>query len=84
MLQIFPLTLLARSFPGLFFGFYASGGLPVIQHISLRIILTTYDKIPWNLARFLTYCHERLLLQQVGGRYRFIHRELLDHFANMK
>jgi hypothetical protein len=67
----------------LFFGFL--GGLfPVIQHLSLRIVLTRHHKIPWNLARFLTYCHERRLLQQIGGRYRFIHRELLDHLAKME
>jgi hypothetical protein len=62
----------------------ATGGIANIQHFSLRIILTTHHKIPWNLARFLTYCHERRLLQQIGGRYRFIHRELLDHFAGME
>jgi hypothetical protein len=62
----------------------ATGGIANIQHFSLRIILTTHHKIPWNLARFLTYCHERRLLQQIGGRYRFIHRELLDHFAKME
>jgi DNA polymerase III delta prime subunit len=64
----------------LFFGFFG-GLLPVIQHLSLRIILTRHYHLPWNLAQFLTYCHERRLLQQIGGRYRFIHRELLDHFA---
>jgi NACHT domain len=58
-----------------------NGGYTVIQYLTLRIILTRHHKIPWNLAQFLTYCHERRLLQQIGGRYRFIHRELLDHFA---
>jgi hypothetical protein len=62
----------------------AGGGLACIQHFRLRIILTCHHKIPWNLARFLTYCHDRRLLQQIGGRYRFIHRELLDHFAAME
>jgi hypothetical protein len=66
----------------LLFGFLG-GLLPVIQHLTLRIILTHYYGLPWNLAQFLTYCHERRLLQQIGGRYRFIHRELLDHFATM-
>jgi hypothetical protein len=35
-------------------------------------------------VRFLIYCHDRRLLQQIGGRDRFIHRELLDHFAGME
>jgi DNA polymerase III delta prime subunit len=64
--------------------FPIGGGKAIIQHICLRIILTRHYGIPWNLARFLTYCHERRLLQQIGGRYRFIHRELLDHFAGME
>lgn len=66
----------------LLFGFYSLK--PVIEHVALRITLTCYYRIPWNLARFLTYCHERRLLQQIGGRYRFIHRELLDHFSSME
>jgi hypothetical protein len=70
-------TLLAAIFLG--------GGKACLQHISLRFLLTFSDRvIPWKLARFLTYCHERRLLQQIGGRYRFIHRELLDHFARME
>jgi hypothetical protein len=52
-----------------------------IQHICLRIVLTQDKKIPWNYARFLNYCHERRLLQRIGGRYRFIHREVRDHFG---
>ncbi|MEH1811708.1 MAG: hypothetical protein V7K26_30785 [Nostoc sp.] len=39
---------------------------------------------PWNYARFLDYCTERLFLQRVAGRYRFIHKLLQDHFAQME
>ncbi len=47
----------------------------------MRIILFLPGReIPWNYARFLSYCVERRLLQRISGRYRFIHRELLDHF----
>ena len=38
---------------------------------------------PWNYARFLDYATERLFLQKVGGGYIFIHRMLLEHFAQM-
>jgi hypothetical protein len=31
----------------------------------------------------LNYCTERLLLQRIGGRYRFMHKLLQDHFANL-
>ena len=44
-------------------------------------ILHRTNAIPWNYARFLNHCTERLLLQRVGGRYRFIHRLVQDRFA---
>jgi hypothetical protein len=58
-------------------------GTTCIQHFTLRCILYRSNYIPWNYARFLDYCTERLLLQRVGGRYRFIHRLLQEHFAAM-
>ncbi len=67
----------------LWFGISLGGGSVLAQHLTLRSILTFADKTPWNYARFLNYCAERRLLQRIGGRYRFIHRELLDHFAEM-
>jgi len=86
--EIVQKSLLQAIIPGmagaLFFGFWSGGGLACIQHLCLRFILTQDRKIPWNYARFLNYCVERRLLQRIGGRYRFIHRELLDHFALSK
>jgi len=77
-------SLLEAIIPGiagaLLFGFLGGGGVACIQHLCLRLILTRDRKSPWNYARFLNYCVERRLLQRIGGRYRFIHRELLDHF----
>jgi Effector-associated domain 10/NACHT domain len=67
-------------FPALFFGFSEGGGRVSWQHLSLRIVLWQ-SGLPWNFARFLNYCGERRLLLRVGGSYRFLHRELLDHFA---
>lgn len=60
------------------------GGITCIQHFTLRLILYFNGYIPWNYARFLDYCTERLFLQRVGGRYRFIHKLLQDHFAQME
>jgi len=68
---------------GLFLGIYRSG-TPVIKHFALRLILYHNGYIPWNYARFLNYCTERLFIQRVGGRYRFIHKMLQDHFAQME
>ncbi|MEW5860002.1 MAG: hypothetical protein AB1861_21880, partial [Cyanobacteriota bacterium] len=58
-------------------------GLPVIQHFALRLILWKSGAIPWNYARFLSYANERRLIKQVGGRYRFVHDLLREHFAKM-
>ncbi|NEU80970.1 NACHT domain-containing protein [Nostoc sp. UIC 10630] len=68
---------------GLYLGL-TFGGLTCIQHFTLRLILYRNGYIPWNYARFLDYCTERLFLQRVGGRYRFIHKLLQDHFAQME
>ena len=58
--------------------------LSLIKHLSLRTTLTFKMKVaPWKYARFLDHCTERLLLQRVGGRYRFIHRLVQEHFAAM-
>ncbi|MEO0455401.1 MAG: NACHT domain-containing protein [Cyanobacteria bacterium P01_A01_bin.114] len=59
------------------------GGKACLQHGSLRWMLYRQGKLPWNLARFLNDCTDRLLLQCVGGRYRFIHQTLQAHFAEM-
>jgi len=57
----------------------------LLKHLCLRITLTFFDRsIPWNYARFLNYCAERRLLQRIGGRYRFIHREVRDHFGKLE
>jgi DNA polymerase III delta prime subunit len=57
--------------------------LPLIKHLSLRLVLWQSGTIPWNYARFLNYCTERLLLQRIGGRYRFMHKLLQEYFAKM-
>ncbi|WP_414755846.1 NACHT domain-containing protein [Anabaena sp. CCY 9910] len=63
---------------------FSGGAKSLIQHFTLRLILYFNGYIPWNYARFLDYCTERMLLQRVGGRYRFIHKLLQDHFAQME
>ena len=61
-----------------------AGGQACIQHFTLRLILYWNGLIPWNYARFLNYATDRIFLQKVGGGYIFIHRMLMEHFANMK
>ncbi len=76
-------SVLSGLYLGLLVGISRSG-TPLIKHFTLRLILYCNGYIPWNYARFLDYCTERLFVQRVGGRYRFIHKMLQDHFAQMK
>ncbi|MGL4502958.1 MAG: NACHT domain-containing protein, partial [Planktothrix sp.] len=50
----------------------------------LRFILGFSGIMPWNITRFLDYCTDRLILQRVGNRYRFIHRLVQEHFAKLE
>ncbi|NEQ16004.1 MAG: hypothetical protein F6K44_20230 [Moorea sp. SIO3E2] len=73
--------LIVASGMAMFFGFLVPGK-PVIQHFVLRLILWGSGSIPWDYADFLSYATERRLIKQVGGRYRFIHDLLREHFAS--
>ncbi|NJL49212.1 MAG: hypothetical protein HC929_19340, partial [Leptolyngbyaceae cyanobacterium SM2_5_2] len=53
------------------------------QHLALRLVLYRANVIPWNYARFLNYGCERFLVQQVGGRYQFVHRLVQEWLAAM-
>jgi ParB-like chromosome segregation protein Spo0J len=56
-------------------------GAACIQHFILRLVLWGQGFAPWHYARFLDYATERMFLQRIGGRYRFIHNLLRDHFG---
>lgn len=60
------------------------GGDACVKHFILRLILCRNGFIPWNYAHFLDYATGRIFLQKVGGGYIFIHRMLLEHFAQME
>ena len=66
----------------LFFALW-EGGLAVVQHYSLRLIFWRNKNMPWNYARFLDYAAERIFLRKVGGGYIFIHRLMMEHFAEL-
>ncbi len=71
---------------GTVFGFGFSmmyGGIAVIQHLTLRLILWRVGYMPFNYARFLDYCHKRILLRKIGGGYIFLHRLLQEYFASL-
>jgi hypothetical protein len=62
-------------------GFLAFGGQDAIQHGVLRMILVRQRYIPRRYDGFLDHSVRLVLLQKVGGGYRFVHRLLQDYFA---
>ena len=75
--------LVAGALGGLCIGLWY-GGLDVIQHYIVRILLWWTGAMPRDYARFLDYTAEELtFVQKVGGGYIFVHRYLLEHFAAM-
>lgn len=55
----------------------------VIEYYIVRIILTSKNIIPWRLVPFLDHCVDLIFLRRVGGGYIFVHRLLMEHFAEM-
>lgn len=59
------------------------GGRSVVKHRALRRTLQRAGLLPRNLVPFLDYCAGYILLDKVGGGYRFIHDVLRDYFADL-
>ena len=69
---------------GLFLGLISSlayGGYACLSHLALRFILQRQGALPWNVAAFLNFATDRLLLHKVGSGYIFVHRFVQDYFA---
>ncbi len=62
-------------------GIYFGGGLACIQHFALRRVLCKSGAIPRDYVDFLDYADKLDLIDRVGGRYRFYHDLLREHFA---
>jgi hypothetical protein len=60
------------------------GGFDVIKHFILRFFLWQRSVGPLNYRRFLDDLVRLVLIQKVGGGYIFIHRLLLDYFAQCR
>src|SRR5207248_3403664 len=79
--------LLCGSFGGTINGLVVgltNGGIACLQHFTLRFLLWRSKCLPWNYPHFLYYAAEHLLLCKVGGGYIFLHRLLLDYFADLE
>jgi hypothetical protein len=59
------------------------GGSAVIKHYALRLILWLSGSTPFKFIKFLDHCAKLIFLKKVGGGYIFIHRMLLDYFAEL-
>jgi hypothetical protein len=59
------------------------GGSAAIKHYALRLILWLNGYTPFNFTKFLDHCARLILLKKVGGGYIFIHRMLLEYFADL-
>ena len=57
------------------------GGMFIIFHLFLRLRLYLDGFIPLELISFLDFCTDHIFLQRVGGGYIFIHRVLMEYFA---
>lgn len=58
------------------------GGTDAIRHTVLRWELRRRRLAPLHLVRFLNYAADHVLLQEMGGAYRFVHMLLRDYFAD--
>jgi hypothetical protein len=68
---------------GLIFGLNR-GGSAVIKHYALRLTLCLNGYTPFRFITFLNTCARLILLKEVGGGYIFVHRTLLEYFAELR
>lgn len=74
--------LLSGLFAGLLLGM-VFGGLAYVQHYLLRWSLASQRALPWRAVPLLEEATRCILLQRVGGGYRFIHPLLQAYFASL-
>jgi hypothetical protein len=82
LLLLFPFYSVDLLFIVLYFALWG-GGIAVIRHYALRFMLWRKRNMPWDYTRFLDYAADRIFLRKVGGGYIFIHRLMMEHFANL-
>ncbi len=69
---------------GFTFGPISKSGEAVVQHVVLHEILQRAGCVPANYAQFLDLAVARVLMRRIGGGYTFIHRYLLEYFADLE
>jgi len=76
------LGLVCGVFVGLIVGLNR-GGAAVVKHYALRLILWRNGYTPLRFVPLLDQCARLVLLKKVGGGYIFVHRMLLEYFADL-
>jgi hypothetical protein len=61
-----------------------AGGRAWLQHLAVRVLLVRNQAAPWGYVGFLDQASDRLFLRKVGGGYVFVHRLLLEYFAELR
>jgi hypothetical protein len=56
---------------------------PIIKYISLYFTLSIFNLIPFGYVKFLNHAVTQRLLQNINGRYSFIHHLFLEYFENV-
>jgi len=72
------LGLIVGPIGGLVFGWRV-----YLTHYILRFLLWRYGYTPQKYILFLNHASDLIFLRNVGGGYIFIHRLVLEHFAEM-
>lgn len=57
------------------------GGNSAFQHYLLRLLLWQSGRFPRNISTFMDWSAQRVLVQRVGGGWRFVHRTLQERFS---
>jgi hypothetical protein len=60
------------------------GGMACLRHLTLRSFAHPSRVCPLRYVRFLEEATERLFLRRAGSGYIFVHRLLLEHFADLE
>ena len=64
-------------------GIFLFGGEALVQHFILRLIMQKNKLLSKHLLPFLENAVDLIFLRKVGGSYIFVHRTLMEHFAEM-
>ncbi len=59
------------------------GGVELIKHFVLRVLLWTEGAAPVRYPQFLDYAARCTLLRRAGGGYVFAHRSLQEYLASL-